>query len=467
MTVRLLSPYAGSPALSVVSLAAATETALIAQNAATAVLPLPSSAVNPSAPPNPDNLFCLIGDSFASQAIGDHYYTSRGLASHLIAISRGRLHLPLSFGFGVSGEKASEVAVRLPAILSTLRAAPVMPRWAIFQMFNNDVLEAAEVTESTAALHACVQWAIGAGMVPVVLPQAPLPVLTRAQLDAARVINAMLDDARKTYPQMIVPGANEYLASGAVDFKAAAATDWNASDSTHPISRAGHKAAVAVWEAIGHHVPAMTDFLTALTPIWATADAATGAGSLTGNPTMTGTSGTVSTGTSGASGLADLWRSERVAGSTVTAVVSKNADGSQRIVFTSDGTGSGVEGFYIRTATAATSNGYTPGEKVFAFADVLIAKPTQAGLLSFVEPQFRCNQTTKTIGAITGANGWLWPDAQDHRLLLRSPVWTIPPATVEANQTINFRMRFELDATVSGEATVDIFSLGVARTSLF
>lgn len=472
MTIRLLdNSTAYGVAGDIVTLQSAEETALIDGGLASATLT--GGAVRMRKfPPLEGSIIGAIGDSTVFQMISDpadtstRYYTARGTIPYLQSITGGRVRYPYTHIQGVSSQTSAQILARVPAFV---RLSPKM-HFAQVQAGINDVLGGLGVDAVVNNLIRIAGAIKAAGIVPIMVPIPPCRGFDAAQATLARQINNQFVRWARNEGGIVVPSIARLIdpATGL-----GIASFFNA-DGVHFYPPAARILAQAINAAAGHlfnTVPLSSSaamFRERLAPIWS-ADNTLNAISV--NPFMVGLGGVAGTGGAAASGsgtttsIATGWRLERsgTGVGTITGSKVQRWDGmgeAMRLTIASDGTGSSTtdEVFYMRPSAGATTTlGYFPGLQVFAYALIKIGAPSTAGLLSYVEPQFRNNGgTTVDVGAMTGAAEWTWHDTEEVMTLF-SPVFTVPTGATG----FNARLRTEINASISGNVVIDVAEFGI------
>lgn len=415
------------------------------------------------------NRAVLIGDSITAANKSDsgstvRAYNSRGWFTFLQYACNHCFEHDTALNFAVSGYDSTNVLEQLSAIIET------KPDIAFILIDTNAVKELQSVATITGRLNTIYQTLGAAGIKVVaipILPRSTWDTLSAPNIIIARNILNGVNNYIRTYNllsttvyKIIVADPSKYMVDPASTTGDPYADQ--TLDGLHPSTKGHYSMFRAVYEQIHEILPTFgyASFGTQSDVYDATNNPR---GNLLTNGTFTGTGGSTGSGTSGT--VAAGWALTRSGGSTITAVASKQtigADGSavgaQRIVVSTNGTGTVSEKIQL---SQTTTTGFTTGNVVLAncliaggvlTGDNLIGttlRLTTTGSASLNHSDMEPKTASELLPPIQMAGGML-----------------TPPMTLPSGITaLLTRIEFEMDGTKTGTAYLDISRCNTRRTN--
>jgi len=417
----------------------------------------------------------MIGDSMVANEVGvatagtngySYYYHQRGIVNWMqalcgfpyntVTLYRGLLP-PDDCNQGVGGQETKDMVARFP--VDVLSQSPVPPNLVWIRAGTNDIKASQTAETISTNLISMAKMAMDLG-VPVIMETIwPRNNSDGNGFSAGEELIRLDVNSRLVAFGNTVPGRCIVLSLDATLIDpATGALNVNYSyDGLHPNSLGAYMVAVnnaiPAWKLISSSTKIYRtypgDFNTTTAPY----------GNLLTNGAFTGTGGTASTGVTGT--LPTSWRSERSAGSVITAVASivteadwnGNSSTFSQHVVTSVGSGADTDEYRLRpTATAITSN-IVAGNWYVAEAEVKVTNATARLLRSVYlrvtdqegdDTHVRMFSTRYTNVSVKD----IFPNSDMH-LVLRTP-----PFQLDGTTGILYYMMADFDTTVTGAVTL-------------
>lgn len=274
---------------------------------------------------------------------------SYGIMSTAISLLGGRVE-PAVVGYGYGGASAADILLDLPGYIDR-----VSPRYLILHLFENDI-----ATKTLAQLQSYARRAaeicIASGVVPIFVTPVPSASYTGAGISAVfdGIVSYLKTSIPALYPYALHVDVSSLWLDKTQPSNRYPLVGWT--DGIHPVMGKQYTIATAVAPQLDAVIPD-SDF--------SFADIA-----ITPNPTLAGTTGTVQGGGTKSGVVATSFVSTTNSGAT--AVYSKNADESQKCVYTVASCTATSQNIQLETSATFVNSGLSSTQSVKAFTKLRI-----------------------------------------------------------------------------------------------
>jgi lysophospholipase L1-like esterase len=412
-------------------------------------------------------LVAALGDSITFQNTNGSALLLRatGYMSWASALSNGLLQFSNALNFGVAGDNTTQVLARVPAAITTMKAASV--QYCVVHCGTNDIYASPTITHATTVenLAAIYRALIGAAITPIIVPIIPRAKnatsgsMTTADRQRIQRINNWIRDfawssnmVRLADPTIGI--VDHSVTNGDPIGALTAATTAYTYDGLHPSPRGAYWMGKAISDALQY------DLIGISRRAWSqidTFDATNNpSGNLLTNGYLTGTAGTAGTGTSG--NVASSWTARRQSGTTGAITASKGT------VATGNGTTYPTQVLACAAAAGSATEVFQLFQQIFsnfAAGDVVVAEceigVSAVGAGSLKEVFLLCADDTQNARHLQPETGFYMPD-QSWTGVLRTP-----PLTVGVGATV---ITTTIQATLDGTVGSNAVTLTIGRVKL-